>query len=318
MKGVSRLRLLVVPLCAALSGCGLMPSGKQDTLSLLAAVTEELEIAQFDKFSITINGVCFGAGELMLNFMARNTNVIFEDTQLRIATAGDAMSDYKKRKYGFDYKKISTPNDGYADSLILLAGIKKEDRSNIRPICTTPFIDAFGFPRQIPDNTDTDGDGFSDCEEQFLGTNYQNKYNDWDTDNDTISDYLAVLYGMSPKDGNQALRKFFGDDKYTNKQKVQMNLPINVKVEGVAAAAAYSYASKPTPELGFGCKSVTASNIPLSIASSINKIKVYFTVQQGVDEQSRPLVVYLTYTIPVPSTIPNGENLEFNYVDLQQ
>lgn len=125
------------------------------------------------------------------SFLASNINARPSPGTFKVDTDGDGLSDEEEALLGTNKYAKDSDNDGFADFLENFYATSGWDPLNPSDAdCPLELYDQDGDLK--PD--DSDGDGLSDCEERFIGTN-RLKY---DSDGDGIGDGLELLFRTNP------------------------------------------------------------------------------------------------------------------------
>jgi hypothetical protein len=149
---------------------------------------------------------------------------------------GDGLTDAQEQALG-TCVRYSTPNcttpwdsdgDGYSDFVEVTYKTSGFDPLDAKKPAT-PCLSA-------PIGLDTDGDGLTDCEEAFLGTEYQNV----DTDGDFLSDLTEIRHGMNPLDPSDA-NGDINRDLILNEEEIKMGLSPTLQVSSPERSYALTY-----------------------------------------------------------------------------
>lgn len=166
-------------------------------------------IPEHKKVNLVITNYCLERDREYIDFYVANHSAKVIDERLLIDFDRDGLVNAYESyvNYGTSPYKQDNNGDGYNDFLIYLSGIN---------------INQQQYLRKCDDLTqDTDRDGLSDCEEEFL------LYSDpqlFDTDGDGIPDELEVRHGLNPSDQNDAFQDLDGDG-LTNIEEIRLYTP---------------------------------------------------------------------------------------------
>lgn len=197
------------------------------------------------------------------------------------------------------FDEFDTNHDGYGDLVIFLSGIRYTEQKNIKR-CFDP-------------DQDTDNDGLTDCEEDFLMTDSKN----YDSDGDLIPDYLELRYGLQPLNHMDA-NLDPDSDGINNMREVKLNTPPREKNTLDISKLAFKYEMSPAKEKE-GCLDIVVSNIVIVSASNGNLIQFGFVEEELLVEEefsNKFIRKYIRKNIVVPRIIENGSVLEFEYENL--
>jgi hypothetical protein len=305
---------------ALIVAAGLTTScAEKDSLQIIQNSISEAD--SFPRISVIVKNYCPEANQEFQDFIFRNHSVIYEEGELRIATARDGLSDLKKIRLGYNYKRKDSLRDGYSDVIAYLGGFSKEQRLKF-PNCTKLETDPdTGAVREVTILDDTDEDGLTDCEERLLKTDLTS----WDTDNDGLSDYLALITGLNPVDGSQKNYNITPDVSsgtmtLTIGDKVKAGINIYESFNGSARAAAYRYEIKPSTDEWSKCQDLVVSNVPIVPVANGNLLKFYISVEESsIDGSGLPVISpkLITKSRIVGGFVTDGDSMEFDYHDFQ-
>jgi hypothetical protein len=193
-------------------------------------------------------------------------------------------------QFGISWLYPDTNNNGYSDLVKVKSGIT-----------------AGAFMPPCNSLNDTDGDGLSDCEENYLGT----QANYADSDFDGIPDYLEYRFGMNALDANDVTISPTGDG-YTNYQKVKWGVPVQkyLTQTNVQLLPVYKTTTYPNSSIAsLNCYTFDISNISILPVQNGNLIQV-----QVVEDNQYPATGGLSsidrevknHRIVVPQSIAQG------------
>ncbi len=187
--------------------------------SLVFADNENIDIS---KFAIPERNI----KNILQDIIVLNLTSLWDSGAIVIDSDGDGISDQKEIAMGSNHLNVDSDNDGLSD----LVELKVSHTS------TTSISSSSCSAIEIA--SDLDGDSLNNCEERILGTlGYS-----FDTNNDTISDDIALRYnlGINLTDSNEAQLDFDWDGK-TNYHEIKYNTPINYNNQNVFNLTSQKY-----------------------------------------------------------------------------
>lgn len=274
LKGIG---LRFIPLILGLS----LISGCKDE-SLVRLEDNQLVIETYT-LNVTIQNYCAREGFYFLDIYALNFSYEIRDGALAPDFDRDGLpnTEDKDPDLGLSMHYPDSNGDGYSDLLIALAGFDRESQARL-PDCIDLVVD-------------TDLDGLTDCEENNI--THSDPQN-WDSDNDTIPDYLEIRFGMNPLDAADRELNPSGDG-ISNIVKIKTQLPIHEVTSDATSRYRIAYNSEP---LSPDCQNIRITNIPLADVSNGNIIKIFIFEKDAQAKGSMRTMTYVRSKVLGTST----------------
>lgn len=295
MRAFLAISLLLSMFAPVILGCR---GQAERTLSPLA----EMEIAPPpETVSVEIEGYCPQSGRSFHDIFATNFSVKVLQGRLELDSDKDGVADSVELANNVDLNispfAADSNADGFSDLLMYLSGIDRNQQSRLK----------------CADTADNDGDGvlygsqfigLSNCEElRLTGTDPDN----FDSDGDTIPDYLEIRCGLNPKDANDALLDPDGD-AVLNIDECKKNTPVDESngYYGIKQFE-YKYELDADTSTGVACVTFTISNIPILNDGSDNLLGFYLLEMDGFQKDH----LYTAY-LPLSSGSA-GKTFKFDF-----
>jgi len=260
----------------------------------LAPLEHFQEVEPRKTVSLRINNYCPLVGNRFVEFFATPFSYAILDKKIAVDYDRDGIPNVRDISDSLNLhpRRRDTNLDGYHDLLMLLSGIHVTSQANIKPCL------------QI--HEDTDNDGLTDCEEDFLGTDKES----YDTDGDTIPDYLELRVGLNPTNSIDA-RQDSDIDGVLNLEEVKEHTPVLEMNDKIVEGYALIYKTIPAQN-GTSCGDFLVENIALVSVSNGNLVQLYF-IEESPNEASRQ---FISKNIVISKDQKSGETLEYEYIDL--
>lgn len=225
-----------------------------------------------------------------------NSSADFNGTNWTTDYDRDGLSDtfellpLNVNAYPISWTSAYTDNDGYSDLVKV--------RSGVQIGTTMPGCTSFN---------DTDGDGLTDCEENFLGLTTTNP----DSDGDGIPDYVEFRFGMNALDANDAYGNVSGDT-ISNYQKAKWGVPVSNYMTSASIPLMVSYTTATLPGITNptgNCYTFDISNVPVLPVVNGNLVQIQvvednqYPATQGINPLDREL---RTHRVLLPESIQSG------------
>lgn len=237
--------------------------------SLIACADSNLAPVGPEKtISLKIQNYCPKDGYTFSEVVALNQSVGLDEKHKIVPDFDrDGLADFMETnalissQFGIAGRFPDTNGDGYSDLVVYRAGIP-----NVSQVSLFALSGLY---------QDEDRDGLTDNEEALLHLDYENS----DSDNDGISDYLEVRYALNPIDANDARQDPDGDG-YTNIEEIKMNTPVRVFNPEFVNERAITYETAAASPSGIApmsaeCYNLKISNIPIIQITNGNLVRVF-------------------------------------------
>lgn len=249
------------------------------------------------KIAMTIENYCPQLNYRYADFLLYNASLRTDgDGGLLVDFDRDGLADKydDAAQFNLSLMEKDTNKDGYGDLVVSRLGISRAHQ-NLLPKCPAR-------------EQDTDGDGFTDCDEILALTDPLRM----DTDGDGLPDEIEVREGLNPSIKSDAEGDLDGDD-IANKREIQLHTPVNFFNTHEVSELAYQYELSPKSIAEKQCFDFTVSNITLANVANGNLVRFFFTERKtdGTPDMRMAVVV-------VPNNTTDGASLKFNFSDLMK
>lgn len=168
-------------------------------------------------------------------FIHHHLKAAYKDGEMVMArdSDGDGIPDFEESMapsaadlHASSMFSADTDGDGISDLVEYSLGMASNDPAPLT-IYDRPPVDAtlaqdgmlVQLGKILPSDLDTDGDGLTDAEEDFIGTDHLVV----DTDRDGLSDYVELRFGLNPNDPTDAALDGDGDG-FDSKAEIEMGM----------------------------------------------------------------------------------------------
>ncbi len=210
------------------------------------------------------------------NIWIDNESVLWKENRLLVDSDEDLLADEDELFFGSDPDRIDSDNNGVRDGIEMILSGKPCLDDACDPARAAPYNQLGGDCANL-EGADTasfrdkDNDGLNDCEEKLLGSDIE----DFDSNSDSVPDYLAVRYGMPFLKGSGNILDIDSDlDSLTNRQELERQSPLffnNSQIPGLElmSVAATQEVRSPLET----CYNYRVTNMPIS--KTENQVRVY-------------------------------------------
>lgn len=300
---MSKLHLLLASL--ALTGCVFQKDLKPTLVDL-----EKGELPQAPRLiTLQINKYRPESGRQFKEVFVSNFSLNVRRGQYEISSSRDGLSDELKAKatadYGIAAGSAHSANALFSDLMLFLSGIKFAQQSFLfcpNSLATSRMEDMIRYMDDRVNPAQLAELGLRDCEKSYLGL----KLDSFDTDQDTIPDYLELRCGLNPRNAGDAALSPTGDG-VSHLEKCKRHIPIDESADSVSNKMyAYKYELRNESD---GSKTIKVSNVPVLKDDAQNLVAFYLVERDLVTSKT---YLYTAYSLITPKSGNKGE-YEFDY-----
>ncbi len=308
-KGFYTNALICLVVLASMSACkkqNLEDLNSQASSESLVPLETKNLFPGVDTFNIEIDGYCPAQNRDFVEIFAANYSHEVYNGNVHADTDKDGLSDEQDNDQQMNIlpSRYDTNLDMFSDYLMVLAGIDPTQQNKL--IC------------QDSVTLDDDGDGtffFQNGQEMFVGLNNCEEkkvtHTDqtlFDTDNDTIPDYLELRCGLNPLDKNDALMDT-DSDGISNLDECKKGTP-NTENNNDSSLKylEIQYAFEMDAQLNNGCGKFRISNIPILNGGNDNLVSLQLIERDGFQKNH-----LITATVYLQGGGQQGKTVKINY-----